>query len=154
MLSSVDLSKIFGLPELADDDVEQLRGHVAQLAADLGVERREKGIFFLEADGDTGEGWFASPTVRTEFDYLVGLHEAGRHALGLRTFESDGESVIIDNEVAVWQWLRENARITVSDQAWRACIRCLHTHEGQTPRARCLAVMRDLAQDEAPMWWR
>lgn len=57
-------------------------------------------MVFLDAEGNIVDGCFVSPPIRHEFDYLVARHEAGHHALGLRTFQEDG-TVIFENELAV-----------------------------------------------------
>lgn len=149
----MDLSNVFGLPQLADKEVGRLRAHVAGFAAQRGLEWREGEMFFLQAEGDFGDGWFASPTIRTELDYLIGLHEAGHHVLDLPTFDPVDGTVIFDNEVAVWRWVRQTALVDVSYAGWKACITCLNTHGA--PPAHCLAAMRALLPEiDAPMRWR
>jgi hypothetical protein len=152
----VDPLNVFALPALRPDEVVRFREHLTQLANELKVEWRGRELeSFLCAEGDFGEGWFTSPTIRTEFDYLVGLHEAGHQVLGRLTFQDDGVTVIFDNEVAVWKWVRANALVEVSEMAWRACYSCLMTHEPQRPPQRCVDELRDLLPPSgAPMIWR
>lgn len=150
-----DPFNVFNLPDLASSEVERLRDHVAQLAEDLGVEWREEDVVFLEAEGDLGEDWFVSPPIRHEFDYLVGLHEVGHHALGLRTYEDDGETVNFKNELAVWKWVLETSLVQVSEPAWTWCRQCFMSHSGQFAPTDGVAEMHDLSPpSETAMRWR
>jgi hypothetical protein len=81
-----DPFNVFNLPDLAPAAAERLHAHVAHLADELSVEWRREEVEFMDAEGDIGDGWFVSPPIRHEFDYFVGLHEAGHHALGLPTY--------------------------------------------------------------------
>jgi hypothetical protein len=109
----------------------------------------------MDAEGDIGDGWFVSPPIRHEFDYFVGLHEAGHHALGLPTYADDGETVNFSNELAVWKWVREKSLVEVSEPAWTWCRWCLMSHSDQRAPQDCVDEMRALDPvPDAEMRWR
>lgn len=146
---------VFNLPDLRGAHAERLRAHVAELAEGLSVDWRVADVTVQECEADFGEGWFVSPEIRHEFDYLVALHELGHHALDLSTYEDDGETVIFENEIEVWRWVRERALVEVSEPAWQWCHVCLLSHSGQNAPPACAVEMRELDPEPgAMMRWR
>lgn len=151
----MDPFDVFSLPDLASADVEHLRTHITDVAHRHGLSWSEEEIVFLDAEGDIGDGWFVTPTIANEFDYLVAWHEAGHHVLKLPTFHADGATVDFDNEVAVWRWVVENALVEVSAAAWDACRLCLRSYPEQQPPMECAHEMRDMGPEpDAQMRWR
>ncbi|MGO9791654.1 MAG: hypothetical protein ACLP8S_19770 [Solirubrobacteraceae bacterium] len=155
-MASFDVQNPFGLPDLGDEDRNRLRGHIEGLADRHGLEWREREVFWLDAEGDIAHRWFESPIVRTEFDYLAGLHEVGHHVLALPTFDKD-RSVAFDNEVDVWQWaLAAEAVIETSEGARTQVLACLISYPDQPLPQSAVDRLRAIAPfgGEAVMGWR
>ena len=145
-IDGFDPDNPFGLPELDDEAASGLREHVERLAKEHSLEWRAKEISWLEAEGVIGEGWFESPKMRNEFDYLVALHEIGHHVLGLLTYD-DGK-VSFSNEVDVWEWALEEAIIEPSEPALAQVRLSLQTYPEQRPPDDQVARLGRLTSDE------
>jgi len=126
-LEGLDLNNLFGLSPLDPGQQGELHDHVEELAAKHGLTCREEAIGWLDAEATFDEGWFCSPILRTEFDYLTALHEIGHLVLDLDTEDADG-AILHSNEVEAWKWAIEEARITPSEAARDQIMVAFQTH--------------------------